>query len=177
MAQPRSGDRSPATENIRAIVELERKTAQAERWPDRVSMRISRFAGSLRFVILQATAFVMWAVWNSVAPSAMRFDPYPWGLLTLIVSMEGVLLATFVLMAQNRMSRQSDHREHLDLQVDLLAEQEMTVVLRLLRRICDHLGIPPEGRDAERTEQLTEKTDVYELMETIKRELPDEPRP
>ena len=75
------------------------------------------------------------------------------------------------------MSRQTDHRDHLDLQVNLLAEQEMTVVLRLLRRIGDHLGIKGEVADLHRTEQLTEHTNVYELMEEIKRELPENDRP
>ena len=74
-------------------------------------------------------------IWNSFAPSPWRFDPYPYGLLTMFVSMEGVILAVFVLITQNRMSQQSDRRDHLDLQIDLLAEQEMTMVLRILSKI------------------------------------------
>lgn len=173
MAERRSTQSSPAVENVRAIVELERRTLDEERWPDRISSHIGRFVGSLRFVAFHVFAFVAWAGWNSLAPAQWHFDPYPWGLLTLIVSMEGVLIATFVLIAQNRMSRQSDHRDHLDLQVDLLAEQEMTVVLKMLRRISDHLGLPPEHGETERADQLTEKTNIQDLMETIKRELPE----
>jgi uncharacterized membrane protein len=173
MADRRSTQSNPAVENVRAIVELERRTLEEERWPDRISSHIGRFVGSLRFVAFHVFAFVSWAGWNSLAPTQWHFDPYPWGLLTLIVSMEGVLISTFVLIAQNRMSRQSDHRDHLDLQVDLLAEQEMTVVLKMLRRISDHLGLPPERGEADRADQFTEKTNIQDLMETIKRELPE----
>jgi hypothetical protein len=67
---------------------------------------------------------------EALAPPPFRFDPYPYGLLTFIVSLEGVLIATFVVIKQNRMAVQSDQRDHLNLQVDLLAEQEMTAVLR-----------------------------------------------
>jgi uncharacterized membrane protein len=175
MTAPRRTDSNPAMENVRAIVELERKLLDAQHWSERISLAIGRFAGSLRFVIIHLIAFATWAAWNAFAPPHWRFDPYPWGLLTFIVSMEGVLIATFVLITQNRMSHQSDHREHLDLQVDLLAEQEMTVVLRMLRRIADHLGLPPDPADGDQAEQLTRRTNIRDLMETIKRELPEEP--
>ena len=163
-------------ENVRAIVELERKTFEEECWPDRLSSHIGRFIGSLRFVAFHVVAWSAWAGWNSLAPTRWHFDPYPWGLLTFIVAIEGVLIATFVLIAQNRMSLQSDHRDHLDLQVDLLAEQEMTVVLKMLRRISDHLGIPHDSAEIERANQLTRNTNIKDLMETIKRELPEEQR-
>jgi len=162
-----------AAHNIRTIVELERSALRDTSWSDRMSDRISRFVGSLSFVLFHVVAFVTWAAWNGLAAPQLRFDPYPYGLLTFIVSLEGVLIATFVLITQNRMSRQSDHRDHLDLQVDLLAEQEMTLVLRMLRRISDRLGIPHEDDDTARAEKLTKETNVYQLMEQIKQELPE----
>jgi uncharacterized membrane protein len=166
----------PAADNINTIVELERRALHETRWSDQLSDRISRFAGSLRFVAFHVALFTAWALWNALAPRGLRFDPYPYGLLTFIVSLEGVLIATFVLIAQNRMSQQSDHREHLDLQVDLLAEQEMTLMLRMLRRISDHLGLPPENEEAARAEKLTQETNVFELMEKIRQELPETKR-
>ena len=92
--------------------------------------------------------------------------------MTFIVSLEGVLIATFVLIAQNRMSRQSDERDHLNLQISMLAEQEMTLMLKLLRRVSDRLGIPGESEDEERAEKLSEETNVYELVKNLRRELP-----
>jgi len=166
---------SPAANNIRAIVDLERKALAASNWSARVSDAISRFAGSLWFVLCHLTAFTAWALWNATAPEELRFDPYPYGLLTFIVSLEGVLIATFVLITQNRMAVQSDRRDHLNLQVDLLAEQEMTLMLRMLRRISERLEIQPESEDSVRAEKLAEETNVYELMQTLDKQLPSFP--
>jgi uncharacterized membrane protein len=162
----------PAADNIRAIIKLERQAQAASRWPERVSDAVSAFAGSLWFVVCQLLAFTAWASWNALGPPSLRFDPYPYGLLTFLVSMEGVLIASFVLIAQNRMSAQSDRRDHLNLQVDLLAEQEMTIMLRMLRRISQRLSIDIENADERRAETLAEETNVYELMQTLDRELP-----
>src|SRR4051794_15928556 len=164
---------SPTPDNIRAILDLERKALAGSSWSTRVSDAISRFAGSLWFVLCHLTVFVAWAVWNALAPQSLRFDPYPYGLLTFIVSLEGVLIATFVLITQNRMALQSDRRDHLNLQVDLLAEQEMTLVLRMLRRISERLNIQPETTEQERAQKLGEETNVYELMQALENELPD----
>jgi uncharacterized membrane protein len=163
---------NPAADNIRAIVELERKALAGTHWTDRISDAISAFAGSLWFVLCHIALFTGWAAWNAWASSRFRFDPYPYGLLTFIVSLEGVLIATFVLIKQNRMAAQGDHRDHLNLQVDLLAEQEMTVVLRMLRRISERLGVESADADDARTQKLTEETNVYELMQTLEKELP-----
>ncbi len=160
----------PARDNIRAIVELERRSRRERTWSVRASDRISRFVGSLTFVLVHVAGFALWAVWNAAAAPALRFDPYPYGLLTFIVSLEGVLIGTFVLITQNRMNRQSDQRDRLSLQVDLLAEQEMTLVLRMLRRISDRLDVPPEDDDAARAEKLTQETNLYELMQHLEQE-------
>jgi uncharacterized membrane protein len=163
---------NPAEKNIQAIVDLERKALAAARWSDRVSDAISGFAGSLWFVLCHVALFTSWAAWNALASPTFRFDPYPYGLLTFIVSLEGVLLATFVLIKQNRMAAQSDQRDHLNLQVDLLAEQEMTVILRLLRRISARLGVRDDETEDGRTARLAEETNVYELMQTLEAKLP-----
>lgn len=163
---------NPAEKNIQAIVDIERKALAAARWSDRVSDAISGFAGSLWFVLCHVVLFTGWAAWNGLASPALRFDPYPYGLLTFIVSLEGVLIATFVLIKQNRMAAQSDQRDHLNLQVDLLAEQEMTVMLRLLRRISERLGVQADETEEGHTARLAEETNVYELMQTLEAQLP-----
>jgi uncharacterized membrane protein len=164
---------NPAADNIRAIVDLERQAIRDASFGERFGQTISEFVGSMRFVVLQIVAILVWMGWNSFGPAWWRFDPYPYGLLTFIVSLEGVLIATFVLVAQNRMSRQSDQRDHLNLQISMLAEQEMTLMLKLLRRISDRLGVPPESADQARAEKLAEETNVYELVQTLRRELPE----
>src|SRR3954447_22689237 len=169
---PQGQDPNPTGDNIRAILDLERKALAASSWSTRVSDAISRFAGSLWFVLCHLAAFTVWAGWNALAPQSLRFDPYPYGLLTFIVSLEGVLIATFVLITQNRMAAQSDRRDHLNLQVDLLAEQEMTLMLRMLRRISERLNIEPESEEQARAAKLGEETNVYELMQALNEELP-----
>jgi uncharacterized membrane protein len=160
-------------QNIRTIAELERAALTSAGRSERLSLAIGRFVGSLPFVLAHAAAFATWAVWNAVAPQALRFDPFPYPLLTFIVSLEGVLVGTFVLITQNRMSRQSDARDQLNLQIDLLAEQEMTIVLRLLQRISERLQVEPDPQDAEQAEALTQATDVQEIAEAIE-QTPDQ---
>jgi uncharacterized membrane protein len=162
----------PAADNIRAIVELERRAQRERGWQERISDSITAVAGSLAFVLAHIALFGAWAAWNTLAPPHLRFDPYPYGLLTFIVSLEGVLVAAFVLITQNRMSRQSDARDHLNLQVDLLAEQELTMLLRMMRRVSEHVGVPPDTGDAQDAAKLAEHTNVHELMRTIEREVP-----
>jgi uncharacterized membrane protein len=163
----------PTADNVHAIIELERQARQTatvgERWGD----RLSHTFGCMRFVVLHLVALVAWIGWNELAAPDLRFDPFPYGLLTFVVSLEGVFIAIFVLMAQNRLSRQTDERDHLNLQVDLLAEQEMTLVLKMLRRISKRLDIPPDDADEARAEQLAEQTNVYELVQTLREELPE----
>ena len=181
MNQPnRRPSSHPTAENIRAIVEVQRQAHRQTTLGERIGQVISDFVGTMLFVTLQSLAMVGWIAWNGLAPRAMRFDPYPYGLMTFIVSLEGVLIATFVLIAQNRMSRQSDERDHLNLQISMLAEQEMTLMLKLLRRVSERLEIPAASEEEERAEKLSEETNVYELVKSLRRELPqgegDKPR-
>ena len=161
-----------ARQNVHTIIEMERNAHAQKSWSETLSDRISTFVGSLGFVFVQLALTLGWALWNAFAPVDLQFDPYPFGLLTIIVSLEGVLIATFVLMAQNRMSQRTERRDHLHLQVALLTEQELTLVLRMLRQVSERLDIPPETDDAAKADRMTEETNVHELMETLKRELP-----
>ena len=163
----------PAADNIRAIIELEKQAVREATRGERLGQAVSGAVGTMTFVAWHSAVMAAWIVWNSLGPVPQRFDPYPFGLLTFIVSLEGVLIATFVLVAQNRMSRQTDQRDHLNLQISMLAEQEMTLLLKLLRRVSEQLGIPPETRDQARAEKLAEETNVYDLVQTLRRQLPD----
>jgi uncharacterized membrane protein len=168
-----SSPETPAADNIRAIVELEREAAREATRGERIGQAISNSVGTITFVVWHTVAMGLWMIWNLLAPPAQQFDPYPFGLLTFIVSLEGVLIATFVLITQNQMTRQTDRRDHLSLQISMLAEQEMTMMLKQLRRISEQLEIPPEESDAERGAKLAEETNVYELVQTLRRELPE----
>jgi uncharacterized membrane protein len=163
------GEQSAALRNVEEIARLERENAREASMGARISLAITNVAGTFAFAVIHVLILTAWMSWNTLAPSRQQFDPYPFGLLTMTVSMEGVLLAVLVLITQNRMSRQTDRRDHLDLQVNLLAEQEMTMVLRMLSRIHDRLSIRPDDHEREETRQLMEHTNIYELMEELRR--------
>lgn len=167
-----SGVSAQMERNVRAIAKLERD-AMAERTPgDRVSDSITRVAGSAGFVVLHAIGFTVWIGLNTgVVPRLHPFDPYPFSFLTLVVSLEAIFLAIFVLMSQNRMARMADRRAHLDLQVDLLAERENTVMLHMLRSLCEKQGIRLDDLDREAKDLLTE-TDVTALASDLEAKLP-----
>src|SRR6476659_9038659 len=92
---------NPAKENIQAIASLDEAAVQRQSFADRVSSAISHFVGSLWFVLLHVAWFGGWAAWNlGWLRGLTPFDPFPFGLLTMIVSLEGVLVSTFVLITQ-----------------------------------------------------------------------------
>ena len=123
--------------------------------------------------LIHIGAFAGWILVNSGAVPLMRpWDPFPFILLTMFVSMEGVVLALFVLMKQNRMSRRADERDHLHLQIDLLAEKEITAMLQLQQRLMSHLGMSV-GQDPE-LQQLAEETAVENIASELKEKLPEE---
>jgi uncharacterized membrane protein len=88
-----------------------------------------------------------------------------------VVSLEAIFLSVFVLMSQNRMTRQADKRAHLDLQVDLLAERELTLMLHMLRGLCKTQGVPLEKVEAD-VRELLEETDVHALSTALDERLP-----
>ena len=109
-----------------------------------------------------------WLLINAGAPPGVQpFDPYPFNFLGLIVALEAIFLSMFVLMSQNRQRRHAEPWDHLNLQVDLLAEQEMTKMLQMLQKICDHLGLSQAAEDQE-LKDMVRQTPVEALAEALK---------
>ena len=114
-------------------------------------------------LVLHVLWFGVWVTVNAGVIRGVRpFDPFPFPFLTMTVSLEAIFLALFVLASQNRLARQSDKRSHLDLQVDLLAEREMTAVLQLLQDIARHLNVDTSVTP-EQLRDLMKKTDLRRL--------------
>ena len=102
---------------------------------------ITRLVGNMGFLAAQFILISSWALLNlGVIPGLKPFDPFPFGVLALVVAFESVFLTVFVLISQSRMSRQSERRSHLDLQVGMLSEQELTTILQMLQKLCQHMG-------------------------------------
>lgn len=136
----------------------------------RVGMQVARVVGNLPSLTAHAVAIAGWIAANRVMRAP--FDPYPFAGLATLLAAEAIVLTLFILMNQAAMARQEDRRSHLDLQVNLLAEQEATTSLAMLQRICERLQI--DVRDlhvGHGLKQLATKTDVDELMEAVDTQL------
>jgi uncharacterized membrane protein len=159
--------------NIRAIADLEQRALHERSAADRLSDAITRVTGSGRFVLFHIIGFTAWILLNVRLLSGLDpFDPFPFSFLTLIVSLEAIFLSVFVLMSQNRMTRQAEKRAHLDLQVDILAEQELTAILRMVQGLCQKQGVEVLFRD-DRLEELLKETDVHTVAAALEDRLPD----
>ncbi len=153
--------------NIRTILKLRARSARARTVQERLADGITDFSGRLSFVYFHVAWFGAWLLLNTGWVGIRAFDPYPYGLLTMVVSLEAIFLSTFVLISQNRLSAESDRRADLDLHVDLLAEAELTEVLKMLRSIQEKLGVECESPDT--WADLVLPTDPEEVLAEIER--------
>jgi uncharacterized membrane protein len=128
---------SPTEKNIRTVCALEAESLARRSPLERVGDKIAVQAGKPWCIILHCVWFALWIAANTVKP----FDPFPYPFLTTAVSLESIFLALFLLMSQNRGSRQAEERAHLDLQINLLSEDENTKMLQMLQALCAHHGL------------------------------------
>jgi uncharacterized membrane protein len=149
------------------MVELAREAHDDRTAIDRLTDAVAHVAGSTSFIVLHAIWFAAWIVLNT---TRVAFDPFPYSLLNLVVALEAVFLTSVVLMTQNHMTRLADRRAHLDLQVNLLAEQELTAMLHMLHGLCTHAGVHVAIRD-ERVQQLLTETDIRQIAVALDRGL------
>ena len=156
-------------QNIETIGALE-AAAEAERsTTDRLADKITRFAGSMKFVYLHIAWFGAWVGCNSPAilPDSWRFDPFPFTFLTFVVSLEAIFLSTFILISQNHEERIAEKRNHLDLQINLLSEQENSKMLMMLEAIHQRLGIVDDDPEIGLLEESTRPDRLNEQIEEI----------
>ncbi len=142
-----------AQQSIADVLALPQQSLRERSAGQRISDVLVGTMGRLGFVVAHLVVMLAWFLVNlGLLPGVPPFDPFPFGILTLIVSAEGVLLALLILISQNRMSRQSDLRAHFNLQISLLAEKESTRILQTLEKIGERLEVSRgrEARDADR---------------------------
>jgi uncharacterized membrane protein len=133
--------------NIEVIAELEAAANAKRSVADKLADVVSGFVGSMAFVYLHIVWFGLWIVVNAFS-NRWQFDPYPFTFLTFVVSLEAIFLSTFILISQNHEELLSRRRNHLDLQINLLSEQENSQMLKMLMAIEKRLSINTE-KDAE----------------------------
>lgn len=156
--------------NVARIAKLEADALGARSLSARCAAGLMRFAGTTTFAAIHLVWFVGWLTVNTgLVPGMRPFDPFPFSFLTLVVSLEAIFLSIWILINQNHMERLADRRAHLDLQINMLAEQESTAALRMLQRISEHLGI--QSDDTVDT-ALSEETDVEGIVTAIDQTVP-----
>lgn len=163
-------DRTEQASKVHEQYRSFRARAEAQRsWIEVVADSITRSVGTIDFALFHVLWFGVWLLINTGNfPAIPVFDPFPFGLLTMIVSLEAIFLSIFVLISQNREAQVNDLREELDFQIDMHAEQEITKLIKMIHEIHGHLGLS-KGRDKE-LEAMKKKLDPAKLEKEIKAE-------
>src|ERR1700691_3314838 len=170
---PRRAAANPTQYNIDAIAKLEHDALDRRTATERVSDLVTKLVGNMGFLLAQLILISGWSLVNlHIIPGLNAFDPFPFGVLALVVSSESVFLTTFVLISQSRMARQSERRSHLDLQVGMLSEQELTTILQMLQKLCQHLGVNVDSSKQE-VQSFSKTTDVHKLARKLADKLPE----
>ena len=154
--------------NIRTIFSLREKVIRDRSLQERVADAITAFSGSMTFVYVHVVWFSAWILVNSGHLGVRPFDPFPYGLLTLIVSLEAIFLATFVLLSQNRLSGETERRADLNLHIGLLAEHELTRVLQMLDAIQTKLDVQDDKGEMADLEMETRPEDVLAEIDRLR---------
>ncbi len=132
----------PLNTSRRIIKSLKAKADARRGLAEIVADWMTNTLGSIWFLALNVLWFVLWILINiSAIPGVPSFDPFPFGLLTMIVSLEAIILAIFVLISQNRAAQVDDLREEIDLQVDIITEQELTKLIHMTSILMEKNGI------------------------------------
>jgi CheY-like chemotaxis protein len=145
--------------NIRQMIQLRLKSTREQKLEDRIAVALTSFSGRMLFLYVHILWFGIWIL--------CKFQHY--GLLSLIVSLEAILLSTVVLISQNLLSQEAKRTDDLSLQTGLLTEHELTRVLQMLHAIQGKIGISnDENRDLADAE-LEKETNPEEVLAEIER--------
>jgi uncharacterized membrane protein len=170
---PRHAAVNPTQYNIDAIAKLELDALNRRTATERVSDVITKVVGNVGFLLAELVLIAGWTLANlHIIPGLKAFDPFPFGVLALVVSSESVFLTIFVLISQSRMARQSERRSHLDLQVGMLSEQELTTILQMMQKLCQHMGVNVDSSRQE-VQSFSKTTDVDKLASELEDKLPE----
>lgn len=153
--------------NITTLLRLREEAAQQRTLQAYLADAITSFSGRMLFIYLHIIWFGGWIIVNAGWWQLRPFDPFPYGLLTMIVSLEAIFLATFVLISQNRLSDEAERRADLHLQIGLLTEHEVTRVLQMLDAMQQQMGVINDT--ASELAQLEQETKPEDVLAEIHR--------
>ena len=161
-------------EHIGTIAKHEQEFLARRSPAERLGDITAAVVGNLAFVAAHLILFLLWIMVNTLhVPQIPHFDPMPFSLLGTAVAMEAIVLSSLILMRQARLGRRSDEREHLMLQILLLAEKEVTALVSMNQQIASKLGLT-DIRNSEEIEELGQETSIDALAKDIQQRLSED---
>ena len=167
-----SGEERPSkiSRKRQVVKSFEAKMSQQRTSAERLADLLTYLFGDLRFATLNLIWFFVWIIWNiGCIPGLKPFDPFPFGLLTMIVSLEAIFLSVFVLISQNRSAKIDKLRSEVDLQINLTAEQEITKVLSMLKALLEKNGIDLSRDDD--LPRMLKQIDAWEIERKLEKDM------
>ncbi len=150
--------------SIKAKADSRRTTSE------RVADWMTSHLGSMKFLLFNVLLFTFWIIINTGLIGGVRpFDPFPFMLLTTIVSLEAIILAIFVLISQNRNSKVDDLREETHLQVNLITEREVTKLMKMIEILLEKHGV--NLSDDPELQRLLKPISEEEIERKLEREI------
>ena len=121
------------------------------------SEAIARFLGTARYLVWQSGLIVLWVLWNIIVPRRLRFDPFPFQFLTLVLSLQASYAAPLILLAQNRQETREGTQDQLDREVNERTKADTEFLAREIASVRIRLG------------DLVTSSDIAELTQAIER--------
>jgi len=144
---------------------FEAKSLRSRSFLTQFADKLTEICGSTTFLVLHIVWFTIWILINTgYVRQIPPFDPFPFGLLTMVVSLEAIFLALFILVSQNRQAHISTIRDEVHMGVSLISEEEITKVLEILAEIRKEIGIKKPDPELEK---MLERMDTSYLERTI----------
>lgn len=163
-------DRKRNNNDERVIRSFNADTNAKRSVSEKIADTLTSKFGSMLFLSINIIWFGFWIVINlGIIPGINAFDPYPFGFLTMVVSLEAIILAIVVLVSQNRAATIADVREEVTLQMDIIIERELTKTLQLVAKIADKQGIDLSHDPELKT--MLKAIDVTEIEEILEDEI------
>ncbi len=154
---------------------FEAKSLRTRSLLTQVSDKLTEICGSTTFLVLHIVWFSTWLLINTgTLPIVAPFDPYPFGFLTLVVSLEAIFLALFILVSQHRQAYITTIRDEVHMGVSLIVEEELTKVLGVLAEMRKEMGIKKEDLELDK---MSQRIDTAYLEKTITEQLRRANRP
>lgn len=152
------------------IHSLKAKTDAKRSRAEKVADWITAQFGSMTFLAVNLVWFAVWIILNiGLIPGLQPFDPFPFGMLTTMVSLEAIILAIFVLISQNRAAKIAELREEVDLQVDMIAESELTKLMIMVKLLLEKQGI--DLSDDPELQKMLQPTDTEQIEEALEEQV------